>query len=685
MSQCSVIIPVYNKASLTRQCLDALLAHPPQSTSIEIIVADDASTDVTGQLLAGYGDRIRVVRHATNAGFATSCNDGAAAAAGEYLVFLNNDTIPKAGWLDALLGYTTGHPRASVVGAKLLFPDETVQHAGVVICQDREPRHLYLGFPADHPAVNKSRRFQIVTGACLLIRRDLFQREGGFDRVFLNGYEDVDLCLRLGQLGHEIHYCHECVLYHLESGSRKSEADLHNCRLYLDRWSERVQPDDFHYYLEDGLIRADYRTDVYPIRFTLSPLVGVVEGGHERQADRLLLGRSRGMLELLKDNIRLNLRVREAELRASFHTGNGASPQVPQRPSVPLAEPRLLAQGQIRRPADGPGGRVLSVILPVKNGAPKLRELLPRILSQRTRDSVEIVAIDSASADDSVDVLRRAGATVVTIDPRSFNHGLTRNLATKYARGSVYMFLNQSTLPADELWLANLVAPFDQDPTLAGVCGRVLPRPDADLLTRKDISQNENAKPERSVRAITNLTEYQSLSPQALRQFVNFHTLSAAIRADVFRRLPFRETNFAEDLRWGKDALEAGYRIAYEPSSVALHSHNYSFLEIFRRNFDDGVALRQIVNWRSDQSDVLPTITALVRDDRRYLERECRLDAGEREQLWLASVLRRTAQVMGHWIGVNQDPATGDLTPLLSITERIKAGANTEVADGWKL
>ena len=139
MSQCSVIIPVYNKASLTRQCLDALLAHPPQSTSIEIIVADDASTDVTGQLLAGYGDRIRVVRHATNAGFATSCNDGAAAAAGEYLVFLNNDTIPKAGWLDALLGYTTGHPRASVVGAKLLFP-ETRTVIGPALKVDVSPR-----------------------------------------------------------------------------------------------------------------------------------------------------------------------------------------------------------------------------------------------------------------------------------------------------------------------------------------------------------------------------------------------------------------------------------------------------------------------------------------------------------------------------------------------------------------
>src|SRR5258707_4636655 len=133
------------------------------------------------------------------------------------------------------------------------------------------------------------------------------------------------------------------------------------------------------------------------------------------------------------------------------------------------------------------GGCLISIIVTVKNGAAKLRELLPRFFEQRSRDRIEIVAVDSASTDDSVDTLRQAAATVVAIDPRSFNHGLTRTLATKYARGSLFVFLNQSTLPADDRWLANLVAPFDQEPNLAGVCGRVLPRHDADLLTHKDI------------------------------------------------------------------------------------------------------------------------------------------------------------------------------------------------------
>src|SRR5262249_53269406 len=103
--RCSIIIPVHGKAALTRQCLEVLLSPPYERTTYEIIVVDDASPDETAQVLADYSGRIRVVTHTVNQGFARTCNDGAAAAGGEYLVFLNNDTIPQPGWLDALVRY----------------------------------------------------------------------------------------------------------------------------------------------------------------------------------------------------------------------------------------------------------------------------------------------------------------------------------------------------------------------------------------------------------------------------------------------------------------------------------------------------------------------------------------------------------------------------------------------------
>jgi GT2 family glycosyltransferase len=102
--RCSIVIPVHNQAALTRQCLEALLGEPA-AVSHETIVVDDASTDSTAELLSGYADRVRVISRDENGGFAAACNDGAVAAGGKYLVFLNNDTIPTAGWLDTLVAH----------------------------------------------------------------------------------------------------------------------------------------------------------------------------------------------------------------------------------------------------------------------------------------------------------------------------------------------------------------------------------------------------------------------------------------------------------------------------------------------------------------------------------------------------------------------------------------------------
>jgi GT2 family glycosyltransferase len=320
--RCSVIVPVHNRAALTRRCLDALLGHASES-SFETIVVDDASTDATRQLLAHYRGRIRLVRRETNGGFAAACNDGAAAASGEYLVFLNNDVVPNDRWLDALVRYAESHPKATTVGSKLLYPDGTIQHAGMVVCQDLYPRHLYAGFPADHPAVNKSRRFQIVTAASMLLRREPFEKAGGFDAAFLNGFEDVDLCLRLGERGHETHYCHESVGSHLEGvseGRLKDEGK--NLGLYRERWTQSLRPDDLQYYLEDGLLSLDYSRSfitapaTYPIRLKASPLLAVIDSDErESQSDRLLNLRSQQVFELLRETVRLTVRLQEAELR----------------------------------------------------------------------------------------------------------------------------------------------------------------------------------------------------------------------------------------------------------------------------------------------------------------------------------------------------------------------------------
>jgi GT2 family glycosyltransferase len=299
----SIIIPVHDRAQLTAACLDAVLAET--SPERELIVVDDASNDATPELLASYGDSIRALRMEENVGYARACNAGAAAARGEALLFLNNDTEPRPGWLQALRAYAERHPAAAAIGAKLLYPTGDVQHAGVVIGQDGYPHNLYAGLPAEHPAVNRSRRLQAVTGACMLVDRFAFERAGGFDAGFHNSLEDVDLCLRLGEVGAEVHYCHEAVVTHMESASRGRLGRFErSVELWRERWRERARRDDLAIYAEDGLLELEY-PDSYPLRLSVSPRLAAVDAGREVEVERLLEAYARQVSDLMAEVVRL--------------------------------------------------------------------------------------------------------------------------------------------------------------------------------------------------------------------------------------------------------------------------------------------------------------------------------------------------------------------------------------------
>jgi GT2 family glycosyltransferase len=335
----SIVIPVHGRAGLTRQCLNAILAERP-ATPFEVIVVDDASPDDTAAILSAYEDPVRVIIRDENGGFARACNDGAAVAAGEYIVFLNNDTVPVTGWLDALVAVADAEPSVGVVGSKLLFPNDTVQHAGVVVCQDGNPRHIYAGFPADHPAVSRPRRFQAVTAASMLVRRDAFERAGGYDEAFRNCLEDTDLCMRLGGLGYEVRYCPESVVYHLESVSRgrRSKEIAANTKVFRERWDATAERDDLRRYLEDGLLRIRYR-DVYPLRLEIAPELAFGAGG---DSGRFLEHQSQQVADLLRETVRLSAQVADLAL------GGDAAPSPPgqgaPRPPVPDAGIEGIAQ-----------------------------------------------------------------------------------------------------------------------------------------------------------------------------------------------------------------------------------------------------------------------------------------------------------------------------------------------------
>src|SRR4029077_19735045 len=180
-----------------------------------------------------------------------------------------------------------------------------IQHAGVVIGQDGYPHNLYAGMPADHPAANRSRPLQAVTGACMLVRRAAFERVGGFDTGFVNSLEDVDLCLRLGEARRECHYAHEAVVIHLESASRgRQDRFERSVALYRERWRDRVRRDDVSVYVDDGLLEFEY-ADSYPLRLSVSPRLATVDAGRDEEMEELLEIYARQVSDLLGEVVRL--------------------------------------------------------------------------------------------------------------------------------------------------------------------------------------------------------------------------------------------------------------------------------------------------------------------------------------------------------------------------------------------
>ena len=231
-------------------------ASPTKSSSWTII-----RPTVPPDFLAQLSGDIQIIRNSDNFGFAKACNQGARAARGRFLIFLNNDTIPLSDWLTALVAEVTSHPDVGIVGSKLLYEDDTIQHAGVVFSRAAlMPYHLYRRVHRDHPAVNQRRTFQSVTAACMLIRREIFEAEGGFDEEFQNGFEDVDLCLKVGDKGWQIVYQPLSVLYHLESQTPGRKAhDQDNALRFLGRWGQRWWlADEDLYYFEDGYLASPH-------------------------------------------------------------------------------------------------------------------------------------------------------------------------------------------------------------------------------------------------------------------------------------------------------------------------------------------------------------------------------------------------------------------------------------------
>lgn len=249
----SIVIPVFNRCDLTERCLEAI-SNAQNQASYEVIIIDNASTDGTKELLSAIEGDITVITNRTNEGFARGCNRGARVAMGEFILFLNNDTEVSDGYLDGLLTCARTNSNAGAVGARLCYANGRVQHAGIAINEEGVPYHIFQNFEASHPAVTTTRQMNAVTAACMLISKQTFDLVEGFNIEYRNGFEDVDLCLKLREQGYTNYYCGSVsVVHHEESSEGRKRFDGENLQLLRLNWDKSLQQDDFEYLGPQGL------------------------------------------------------------------------------------------------------------------------------------------------------------------------------------------------------------------------------------------------------------------------------------------------------------------------------------------------------------------------------------------------------------------------------------------------
>lgn len=238
----SVIIVSYNTCKLTQQCLKSLQTEV-QSLQAEIIVIDNESTDGTVAMIQAEFPTVRLLSPGHNLGFGAANNRAAALSTAKYLLLLNSDTLVLPGALSALVEFAEAHPAAAIISPKLLNADGSLQKncwrfptLWRAFAESIGLLHL-IRKPSNYLTTqyNRPMRVDFAIGACLLVRRDLFQAIGGFDEQFFMYAEETDLCRRLLLQGHHTYYCPASRIIHLGGGSNQTTPAMRLKQFYTSQ------------------------------------------------------------------------------------------------------------------------------------------------------------------------------------------------------------------------------------------------------------------------------------------------------------------------------------------------------------------------------------------------------------------------------------------------------------------
>jgi rhamnosyltransferase len=247
-------------------------------------------------------------------------------------------------------------------------------------------------------------------------------------------------------------------------------------------------------------------------------------------------------------------------------------------------------------------------VIPTRNGAATIANLLDAVTQQSLDGSLEVVAIDSGSTDGTAELLRGRVDRLIEIAPDAFDHGLTRNRAIAESSGDQVILLVQDAVPASPACLQHLVEPLRRDRSLAGTFARQLPHPSASRLTRRALSGWIGAQAEPRISAIDDHQAYAAMSPMERYLICVFDNVCSCIQRSVWEQHRFPRTPIAEDIEWAQEVLIAGYRIAYTPQATVRHSHERSLRYELARTYQTHQRLYQLFELRT-----VPSLRHLTR------------------------------------------------------------------------
>ncbi len=249
----SIIIPAYNKFAYTYTCLKSILERSGD-IDYEVIVVDNASTDET-VMLHELVKNLVIIRNKENQGFVAACNAGAAAARGRYLLFLNNDTKVKEGWLGAMVEAAKRERTVGLVGAKLIYPDGRLQEGGGIVWNDLANMAWNYGRnqDPDNFEYNYLKEADYCSGACILITKELFDKVGGLDTRYAPAYyEDTDLAFTVREHGYKVVYQPRAEVVHFEgvTAGRKTTIGIKkyqviNQEKFYEKWKGTLEKEHF--------------------------------------------------------------------------------------------------------------------------------------------------------------------------------------------------------------------------------------------------------------------------------------------------------------------------------------------------------------------------------------------------------------------------------------------------------